>query len=186
MPVASRMRLVLAARNASGVSASNPQASAIHTESAPRRSASTTKVSSSSSAPLAATAMRMERTVAGLTRPRALRRTRLAPVGWSSEACSPTRRWAGRPSCSPKPTHPRRTGAPCSPHRCPTRPGRSTSSVSGPADHFPHQEPPPPPPAPPPTPPTPPTPPPPTPPLDDDGLTLVVLQLDTKTGPYVA
>ena len=52
MPVPSRMRLVNAARYASGVIASEPYASAVHTESKPRRSASSTfSTGSRSSAP---------------------------------------------------------------------------------------------------------------------------------------
>ena len=42
MPVPRRMRFVSAARYASGVIASEPYASAVHTESKPRRSASST------------------------------------------------------------------------------------------------------------------------------------------------
>ena len=43
MPVASPIVEVLAARKASGVSASAPQTSGTHTDEAPRRSASTTR-----------------------------------------------------------------------------------------------------------------------------------------------
>ena len=43
IPVPRRMRLVTAARYASGVTASEPYASAVHTESKPSRSASCTR-----------------------------------------------------------------------------------------------------------------------------------------------
>ncbi len=51
MPDPSRIRLVCAARNASGVSASWPQASAVHAEAAPRASASRTRRAVSGGAP---------------------------------------------------------------------------------------------------------------------------------------
>ena len=90
IPVASRIRLVFAARNASGVKASYPQASATHTESAPRRSASTTKVRSSSSIPLTATPTRMPPSVPGRRPTRASDRSADPPGGPSGHQESRT------------------------------------------------------------------------------------------------